>query len=83
MSEASTTNSEVTTAARRTAERYDRAVEPKWRERWERDELYKVDDTGSRPKWYSLTMYPYPSGRCTSAIGTRSPFQMSSLDTSA
>jgi leucyl-tRNA synthetase len=45
------------------ARRYDPgAVEAKWRERWEADALYRVDDASPRPKWYSLTMYPYPSG---------------------
>src|SRR5687768_9005228 len=36
--------------------------EPKWRARWEADELYQVQDDSNRPNWYSLTMYPYPSG---------------------
>ncbi|MCC7023416.1 MAG: leucine--tRNA ligase [Thermomicrobiales bacterium] len=45
------------------AERYDPSViEPKWRERWERDQLYRVDDNAPGEKWFSLTMYPYPSG---------------------
>src|SRR5829696_8628849 len=45
------------------AERYDPAViEEKWRQRWERDNLYRVDDDAPGVKWYSLTMYPYPSG---------------------
>jgi leucyl-tRNA synthetase len=45
------------------AERYDPTViEEKWRERWERDTLYRVDDDAPGDKWYSLTMYPYPSG---------------------
>jgi leucyl-tRNA synthetase len=44
-------------------DRYDPAViEPKWRARWEADELYRVDDDAPGEKWYSLTMYPYPSG---------------------
>jgi leucyl-tRNA synthetase len=44
-------------------ERYDPSlIEPKWRARWEADKLYKVRDDDPRPKWYSLTMYPYPSG---------------------
>ncbi len=43
--------------------RYDpRAVEPKWREAWREAAIYKVDDASDKPKWYSLTMYPYPSG---------------------
>ena len=45
------------------AERYDApAIERKWRERWDRDQLYRVDDDAPGEKWYSLTMYPYPSG---------------------
>lgn len=37
-------------------------IDRKWQERWARDDLYHVDDNDSRPKWYDLTMYPYPSG---------------------
>ena len=45
------------------AERYDpAAIEPKWRDRWEADRLYETDDGAPGAKWYSLTMYPYPSG---------------------
>ena len=44
-------------------ERYDpHAIEPKWRERWERDRLYAAPNDDPRPKWYALTMFPYPSG---------------------
>ncbi len=44
-------------------ERYDpRAIERKWRDRWEADDLYRVRDDAPGEKWYSLTMYPYPSG---------------------
>ncbi|MGN6031651.1 MAG: class I tRNA ligase family protein, partial [Thermomicrobiales bacterium] len=43
--------------------RYDySAVEPKWRAKWDETGLYKVDDDDPAPKWFSLTMYPYPSG---------------------
>ena len=38
------------------------AIDSKWQERWERDELHKVPDYDSRPKWFEMTMYPYPSG---------------------
>jgi leucyl-tRNA synthetase len=45
------------------SDRYDpAAIEAKWRERWDRDDLYRVDDDAPGEKWYSLTMYPYPSG---------------------
>ena len=43
--------------------RYDpQALDAKWQARWAADNLYHVDDNGPRPKWYALTMYPYPSG---------------------
>jgi len=37
-------------------------IEPRWRERWEADQLYVTPDDSDKPKWFSLTMYPYPSG---------------------
>ena len=43
--------------------RYNPAeIEGKWQERWREDEIYRVRDDDPRPKWYELTMYPYPSG---------------------
>ena len=38
------------------------AIDRKWQDRWEADGLYKVSDDDPRPKWYEMTMYPYPSG---------------------
>ena len=38
------------------------SIENKWQKRWRESSLYKVDDNDPRPKWYELTMYPYPSG---------------------
>ncbi len=38
------------------------SIDRKWQERWERDELHRVPDHDSRPKWFEMTMYPYPSG---------------------
>ena len=37
-------------------------IEPKWQARWEADGLYNADLDPSRPKYYALTMLPYPSG---------------------
>ena len=37
-------------------------IEPKWRQIWEEQNLYKVSEEPDRPKWYALTMLPYPSG---------------------
>ena len=43
--------------------RYDhRTIEAKWQARWEADRLYHAPDFDPRPKFYFLTMYPYPSG---------------------
>ncbi|HEX7000963.1 MAG TPA: leucine--tRNA ligase [Trueperaceae bacterium] len=46
------------------AERYSPGeVEAKWQERWREQRLYEVDlHDESKPKFYFLTMYPYPSG---------------------
>jgi leucyl-tRNA synthetase len=37
-------------------------IEPKWQQTWEDDQLYKAVIDESRPKFYALTMLPYPSG---------------------
>ena len=39
------------------------AVEKKWRRRWAEEGLYHAEVDPSRPKFYCLEMYPYPSGR--------------------
>jgi leucyl-tRNA synthetase len=36
--------------------------EQKWVQKWAKDEVYKTDETGSKPKQYILDMFPYPSG---------------------
>jgi len=47
----------------KTLERYEaQAIEGKWQARWEADRLYHAPDFDPRPKFYFLTMYPYPSG---------------------
>src|SRR6266508_2147885 len=38
-------------------------IEPKWVAAWEAEGLYRADDEdSSRPKFYALDMFPYPSG---------------------
>jgi len=38
-------------------------IEPRWQAHWREQGLYEVDlADDSRPKYYFLTMYPYPSG---------------------
>ena len=38
------------------------AIDRKWQDRWARDGLHRVAHDDPRPKWYEMTMYPYPSG---------------------
>lgn len=37
-------------------------VEAKWQRYWEEQGIYRVTEDPDRPKFYALTMYPYPSG---------------------
>ena len=37
-------------------------IEPKWRNWWKENQTYKVDNQPSKPKYYILDMFPYPSG---------------------
>ncbi len=39
-----------------------REVESKWQQRWEADQLYRSAIDPAKPKFYALTMLPYPSG---------------------
>ena len=37
-------------------------IEKKWQEYWQKNDTYKVDIDKSKPKFYVLDMFPYPSG---------------------
>ena len=57
------------TETRNNQVRYDfRAIEQRWQERWESERTFGVPNPGaegfdaSRPKYYVLDMFPYPSG---------------------
>ncbi len=42
---------------------YDfRTLEPQWRAWWEENKINEAKDDSSRPKYYCLDMFPYPSG---------------------
>jgi len=42
---------------------YDfRAIEKKWRKHWAEHKTFKTKEDTSKPKYYGLTMFPYPSG---------------------
>ena len=60
-----TAETDTQTDSRIRTERYEpSAIEPRWQARWAELELYETDLADeSRPKYYLLTMYPYPSGQ--------------------
>ena len=39
-----------------------RDIEQRWQQRWKDDKTYHVEADPSRPKFYVLDMFPYPSG---------------------
>lgn len=39
-----------------------RRIEQKWQDKWEKEGVYRVETDPSRPKYYVLDMFPYPSG---------------------
>ncbi|BBO89012.1 leucine--tRNA ligase [Desulfosarcina ovata subsp. ovata] len=39
------------------------AIETKWQDRWQADQLFKVNEALGREKYYLLEMFPYPSGK--------------------
>jgi leucyl-tRNA synthetase len=42
---------------------YDhKKIEQKWQKQWAKDGAYKTDTNLSKPKYYVLDMFPYPSG---------------------
>ncbi|MCC0049294.1 MAG: leucine--tRNA ligase [Rhodobiaceae bacterium] len=44
-------------------ERYNaRAIEPKWQRTWDEAGVFRAENDPSRPKYYVLEMFPYPSG---------------------
>lgn len=43
--------------------KYDfKAIEAKWQKNWDDTDIYRVTEDVSRPKYYVLEMFPYPSG---------------------
>lgn len=42
---------------------YDfRQIEDKWQEYWAKNKTFKASNTSDKPKFYALSMFPYPSG---------------------
>ena len=50
-----------------------KAIEKKWQEKWVKQGTYNVFEDPSRPKYYVLNMFPYPSGTaCRTSAGLHS-----------
>ncbi|RYZ72335.1 MAG: hypothetical protein EOP05_11115, partial [Proteobacteria bacterium] len=42
---------------------YDhRLIDARWQKVWDEKQAFKAEDTSSKPKYYALDMFPYPSG---------------------
>ena len=42
---------------------YDhQAIESKWQDLWDKEKVFEVTEDDSKPKFYNVAMYPYPSG---------------------
>ena len=37
-------------------------IEPRWQQWWDERRVFECDTRDPRPKFYCLTMFPYPSG---------------------
>src|ERR1700758_1117689 len=37
-------------------------IEKKWQARWAKEKTFAADNNSSKPKYYALAMFPYPSG---------------------
>ncbi|MBQ4645712.1 MAG: leucine--tRNA ligase [Candidatus Gastranaerophilales bacterium] len=44
-------------------EYYPQQIEKKWFDIWEETKPYKVDENSDKPKYFALSMFPYPSGK--------------------
>ncbi len=43
--------------------KYDfKAIEQKWQDKWESEHAFEAEDHSSKPKFYGLVEFPYPSG---------------------
>ena len=38
------------------------SIESKWKAFWDKNQTYRVENGGTKPKYYILNMFPYPSG---------------------
>ena len=42
---------------------FPQEIEKKWQKKWEESGVFKTRDDSDKPKYYALSMFPYPSGK--------------------
>ena len=42
---------------------YPQEIEKKWKKYWEDNKVFKTVNDNGKPKYYALSMFPYPSGK--------------------
>lgn len=42
---------------------FPQEIEKKWQKKWEEDKVFKTPDDSDKPKYFALSMFPYPSGK--------------------
>ena len=42
---------------------YPQEIEKKWKKIWEDNKVFKTENDNGKPKYYALSMFPYPSGK--------------------
>ncbi len=42
---------------------YPQEIEKKWKKYWEDNKVFKTNNESDKPKYYALSMFPYPSGK--------------------
>jgi leucyl-tRNA synthetase len=48
-------------------------IETKWQKAWVDQGLDQAEDNADMPKFYALSMFPYPSGTCTWGMSATTP----------
>ncbi len=41
---------------------YSKEIDKKWQKKWKEEGIYKYSHNSSKPKFYTMEMFPYPSG---------------------
>ena len=42
---------------------FPQEIEKRWQEKWEKNNVFHTPDNSDKPKYFALSMFPYPSGK--------------------